>query len=66
MKKILWLHRWFVIGDGWQHWYIKEIELIAEIESYYQIRYLLFGLFYRHKWISKNDEENKLEEIRSI
>jgi len=51
----VWLHRIFIVGNGWQEWKMRNVELLAESESCWKIRYKILGIFPRTKWINKND-----------
>ncbi len=66
-KKYLWLHREpvieFIIGQGWQAWKTKEVDVIAETASYVKIRYKKWRN-YIEWWIRKGSYSDILQEIK--
>lgn len=64
-KKYIWLVRYFQMFRGVGAWEIKanDVEIIAETESAYYIKFKFWGLYIKD-WVLK-DGYNKFEEIKN-
>lgn len=62
-KKYLWLHREFIIGQGWQVWKTKEVDIIAETISCVKIKYKNWRN-YIELWIKKGAYSDMLQVIK--
>ena len=65
MKRMLFIKRYFVVGDGWSSWEIQfEVDIIAETTSAYKIRYKNWCGRLVETWKLKDSRENRFEEIK--